>query len=182
MDELRKLDWAPRALRQKNRDVEVARSKLQERFRRGATDDEIAEELGISLSELGNIYRDATASAVLSLDEAWQDEEGGKPLSRIHSVPNGEPDPRLGSPSSPEAKDIIAGELNALKANEKLAVVLYYYENLTLAEIGRVMNISESRVCQIHAEIFRPDDSRGRHRKQANENRKARLRSALLGL
>lgn len=153
MDELRKLDWAPRLLRKKAREIEKKCKELEEKHGRTATDDELADALNISISELNSIYSDLNSTTFLSLDEVWQNDDGNKPISRLQTIEDSLITNQFNYVHQNEVKDILAGAIDELPEKEKLVIVLYYYENLTLREIGEILDVSESRVCQIHTKV-----------------------------
>jgi len=153
MDELRKLDWAPRLLRKKAREIEKMCKELEEKFGRMATDTELAKALHISTDELNSIYSDLNSTAFLSLDEVWQNDDGNKPISRLQTIEDSLITNQLNYVHQNEVKEILASALDELQEKEKLVIVLYYYENLTLREIGEMLDVSESRVCQIHTKV-----------------------------
>lgn len=153
MDELRKLDWAPRLLRKKAREIDRKCKELEEKHGRSATDDEVAQALNISQSELNSVYSDLNSTTFLSLDEVWQNDDGNKPISRLQTVEDCLITNQFHYLQQAEVKTILAQAINQLPEKEKLVVVLYYYENLTLREIGEILDVSESRVCQIHTKV-----------------------------
>jgi RNA polymerase sigma factor for flagellar operon FliA len=153
MDELRKLDWAPRLLRKKAREIEKKCKELEEKNGRLATDDELARSLKISTDELNTIYSDLNSTTFLSLDEVWQNDDGNKPISRLQTIEDSLIQNQFSYVHQSEVRDILATAINELPEKEKLVVVLYYYENLTLREIGEILDVSESRVCQIHTKV-----------------------------
>lgn len=153
MDELRKLDWAPRLLRKKAREVEKMCKELEEKFGRLATDHELATALNISTDELNSIYSDLNSTAFLSLDEVWQNDDGNKPISRLQTIEDSLITNQFNYVNQSEVKEILAIVIDELPEKEKLVIVLYYYENLTLREIGEILDVSESRVCQIHTKV-----------------------------
>jgi len=153
MDELRKLDWAPRLLRKRAREIEKKCKEIEEKNGRMATDDELAKALGISTDELNSIYSDLNSTTFLSLDEVWQNDDGNKPISRLQTIEDSLITNQFNYVHQNEVKDILATAIDELPEKEKLVVVLYYYENLTLREIGEILDVSESRVCQIHTKV-----------------------------
>ena len=154
MDELRKLDWAPRLLRKKAREVEKKTKELEEELGRMVTDEELASALGISVTQLNKLYSELSATSFLSLDEVWENEDGNKSVSRLQVVEDNAVTNQFQHLEIKEAKDIIAKVLEQLPEKERLVMVLYYYENLTLREIGQVLSVTESRVCQIHTKVI----------------------------
>jgi len=154
MDELRKLDWAPRLLRKRAKAVERKCRELEEQLGRSATDEELATAMDVSLNELNNIYSELNSTSFLSLDEVWQNDDGNKPISRLQTIEDSLISNQLMYLLKNESREIIVETLNELPEKEKLVMVLYYYENLTLKEIGQVLNVSESRICQIHTKVI----------------------------
>ena len=153
MDELRKLDWAPRLLRKKAREIEKKSRELEEKLGRTPQDDDLARGLKISVDELNNIYSELNSTTFLSLDEVWQNDEGNKPISRLQTIEDSIHSNQFQFVHQNEVKELLSSSIDELPEREKLVVVLYYYENLTLREIGEVLNVSESRVCQIHTKV-----------------------------
>ena len=154
MDELRKLDWAPRLLRKKAREIDKKCKELEEKNGRMATDDEVAKSLKMTTEELNGIYSDLNSTTFLSLDEVWQNDDGNKPISRLQTIEDSLITNQFTYVHQSEVRDLLAGAINELPEKEKLVVVLYYYENLTLREIGEILDVSESRVCQIHTKVI----------------------------
>ncbi|OGW80863.1 MAG: RNA polymerase sigma factor WhiG [Omnitrophica bacterium RIFCSPLOWO2_12_FULL_44_17] len=153
MDELRKLDWAPRLLRKRAREIERKARELEDKYGRLATEDELAKSLNMSLEDLNGIYSELNSTTFLSLDEVWQNDDGNKPISRLQTVEDSLITNQFNYVHQNEVKQLLAESVDQLPEKEKLVIVLYYYENLTLREIGEVLNVSESRVCQIHTKV-----------------------------
>jgi len=147
-DELRVLDWTPRSIRQKARELERALMKIENDKGRAATDEEIAEELGCSMKELQKIYNDTRGALLLSLDEICFDSENSS--VRMNFIEDGTIDSPQDSIEKSELKDLLAEAIGSLSEREKLVITLYYYEELTLKEIGKVLGVSDSRVSQLH--------------------------------
>ena len=154
MDELRKLDWAPRLLRKKAREIDKKCKELEEKFGRLASDHELAKALKMSPGELNSIYSDLNSTTFLSLDEVWQNDDGNKPISRLQTIEDSLVTNQFNFVHQNEVKELLAGAIDELPEKEKLVIVLYYYENLTLREIGEILDVSESRVCQIHTKVI----------------------------
>ncbi len=152
LDELRELDPLPRSLREKGRRIERAIGILQQRLLRAPTHDEIADYLGMSLATLHQILQDLRGGLQVSLDAGWM--AGDEEEENDGSTP---PTPEGQAPSPwqalavKERKAILAALLDELPANERTVLSLYYYEELTMKEIGAVLEVSESRVSQIHS-------------------------------
>ncbi len=153
MDELRKLDWAPRLLRKKAREVDKKCKELEDRLGRMATDDELAKGLKISVGELNHLYSELNSTTFLSLDEVWENDNGNKPISRLQTIEDSLVTNQFNFVHRAEVNEFLQKAVENLPEKEKLVVILYYYENLTLREIGQVLNVSESRVCQIHTKV-----------------------------
>jgi RNA polymerase sigma factor for flagellar operon FliA len=139
VDSLRASDWVPRSLREKKRDLDQARTTLEARLARTPTDDEVAVELGVSVSDLREICRKVSYTSVASFDELG----GGDDLAP--STTDGPIDSDLG----PELLDAVG----QLPERDQIIVALYYFEALTLAEIGLVLGVTESRVSQLHTKV-----------------------------
>ncbi|MEM7341883.1 MAG: RNA polymerase sigma factor WhiG [Actinomycetota bacterium] len=148
LDELRSIDWVPRSVRSKAKSVERAMVKLEAQLHRSPTDTEIAEELDLSIDQLNGIYNQISSLGMVALDEMLSGSGGegltfGDTLADRHDGPGGQFE-------QVEMRQTLAGAINRMNEREKLVLTLYYYENLTLAEIGRVLGVTESRICQIH--------------------------------
>ncbi|OQA57208.1 MAG: RNA polymerase sigma factor FliA [Candidatus Omnitrophica bacterium ADurb.Bin277] len=153
MDELRKLDWAPRLLRKRAREIDRKCKEIEEKHGRMATDDELAKALNMSTDDLNSVYSDLNSTTFLSLDEVWQNDDGNKPISRLQTIEDSLITNQFSYVHQTEVKDLLAESIDQLPEKEKLVIVLYYYENLTLREIGEILDVSESRVCQIHTKV-----------------------------
>lgn len=153
MDELRKLDWAPRLLRKRARELERKAQHLEERLGRPATEDELAKSMCMSKGSLRRLHTELSSTTFLSLDEVWQNDGGNKPISRLQTIEDPLVDNQFMYVHKNEIKELLADAIDELPDKEKLVIILYYYENLTLKEIGSVLNVSESRVCQIHTKV-----------------------------
>jgi RNA polymerase sigma factor FliA len=149
IDELRALDWVPRSVRFKARELEKAYAEIEAREKRAPTDKEVAAHLGTGVEELHDIINQVSFVSVMALDEMISSEKGeGVSLADTLADLSGT-DPGLGLEAN-EMRAMLSGAINQLSDREKLVVVLYYFEGLTLAEIGEVLGVTESRVCQIH--------------------------------
>ncbi|MEM5948641.1 RNA polymerase sigma factor WhiG [Spirochaetia bacterium 38H-sp] len=153
-DELRALDWVPRSVRQKSREVEDALHKLEASLGRAATDEELAKELKVSSKELQKTLQRISSTSILSLQELWYTGDDSDKVSIVDM---------LEAPSAydPEAvvekteiKRVVAEAIKELPDKEKKVLVLYYYEDLTLKEIGAILNVTESRVSQLHTKAI----------------------------
>jgi RNA polymerase sigma factor for flagellar operon FliA len=151
IDELRAIDWIPRSVRFKAREVERALSELEARLLRPPSDAELAEELGVSLDDLQETLNQINLVSVVALDELMSvGGEKGESVSLVDTLADSKAaDPEM-SFESEETRHILAQAINHLPERERLVITLYYYEGLTLAEIGHVLGVTESRVCQMH--------------------------------
>jgi RNA polymerase sigma factor for flagellar operon FliA len=152
IDELRSLDWVPRSVRARARQVEKAHSALEAELQRAPSDEEMAAKLEVTVEEFQGILLEIANSSVLALDDLWTfaDPEGGSQVSILDTIQ----DPAAVDPESEaaasELKDRLADAIESLPERERLVIALYYYENLTLREIGEVLGVTESRVSQLH--------------------------------
>lgn len=151
IDELRAMDWVPRSVRARARQIEKAHTKLEHRLQRAPTDEEIAHELGIELTEFHELLLQISKSSVAALDELWSvGDSSGDAVSLLDTLTDeSAPDPAAVVDQT-ELRDRVADAIARLPEREKLVVALYYYENLTLREIGEVLGVTESRVSQLH--------------------------------
>ncbi|GIU95012.1 MAG: RNA polymerase sigma factor WhiG [Gaiellaceae bacterium] len=154
IDELRSLDWVPRSVRTRARQIEQAIAALEKELLRAPTDEEIAKKLGISLAELEESLREISRTSVAALDELWSPSGTGDQVSLIDTIEDESgPDPEL-SLEQTEVREALAEAISGLPEREKLVVTLYYYEELTLREIGEVLGVTESRVSQLHTKAI----------------------------
>jgi len=151
IDELRSIDWIPRSVRYKAREVEKAYAALEGQLRRTPTEDEVAAELGISRGDLRAIFSQVSFVNVLALDELLNSGgEGGDKISLGDTLKDSKAEDPVQTYEAEETKHLLADAINTLPEREKIVVTLYYYEGLTLAEIGQVLGVTESRICQMH--------------------------------
>ena len=151
IDELRSLDWVPRSVRAKARDVEKAHSQLENKLGRAPNEEEMADKLGVSVDDFRKTLLEIANSSVLALDDLWtvSDPDGGQ-VSLLDTIrdPNAiDPEEAI---DTVELKDRLADAIESLPDRERLVIALYYYEALTLREIGDVLGVTESRVSQLH--------------------------------
>jgi RNA polymerase sigma factor for flagellar operon FliA len=151
IDELRSLDWVPRSVRARARAIERANAKLEHKLQRAPTDEEMSVELEMSVSDFQDALLQISNSTVAALDELWTvSDASGDQVSLLDTLQDpGAPDPAAVMDAT-DLKDRIADAIARLPEREKLVVALYYYENLTLREIGEVLGVTESRVSQLH--------------------------------
>ena len=149
-DELRQIDWGPRSVRQKSREIEDAIANLESRLGRTATDEEIASSLNMSEDEYHRTVMKVSGTSVLSLNDVWYAGDDNDNMSignNIESPSSMNPDIIA---EREEVKKVIAQAINELPEKEKMVIVLYYHEDLTFKEIGEVLEVSESRISQLH--------------------------------
>ena len=155
IDELRAMDWVPRSVRARARDIERAIGELEARSGRAPTDDEIAGKLSITQDELDESLMEIARSSIGALDELWATSSSGDDrLALIDTIEDEHgPDPQA-SLAETEMKEALGEAIARLPEREKLVVTLYYYEELTLREIGEVLGVTESRVSQLHTKAI----------------------------
>jgi RNA polymerase sigma factor for flagellar operon FliA len=147
LDELRTLDWFPRSIRQKVNRLETAYADLERQLGRAATDEEVAAALNIDLEEFYETLAQASAVSLVSLYDMGREE--GEERSLLDCVASGEDDPAMALESQ-EVYETIGRAIERLPEKERIVISLYYYDELTMKEIGKVLNLTESRVSQIH--------------------------------
>jgi RNA polymerase sigma factor for flagellar operon FliA len=155
IDELRSLDWVPRSVRQRARDIERANAKLEHRLQRAPNDEEMSHELGMTVGEFQDALLQISHSTIAALDELWTvNDTSGDQVSLLDTITDdNSPDP-ASLVDATELKDRVADAIARLPEREKLVIALYYYENLTLREIGEVLGVTESRVSQLHTKAI----------------------------
>ncbi|HZK57640.1 MAG TPA: FliA/WhiG family RNA polymerase sigma factor [Clostridia bacterium] len=147
IDELRSLDWIPRSVRQKSRQIEETYGKLENQLGRSVSDIEVADELGITIKELQDVLMQTNSFNIISLEEtifennivSKQEEQGDLPEEVI---------------CVKETHNVLRENIEKLPEREKQVISLYYYNNLTYKEIGAVLQVSESRVSQLHSKAI----------------------------
>ena len=151
IDELRSLDWVPRSVRARAREIERANVKLEHQLQRAPTDEEMASELDVTVEEFQEALIQISNSTIAALDELWTvSDSSGDQVSLLDTLTDeSAPDPAAVMDQT-DLKDRVADAIARLPEREKLVVALYYYENLTLREIGEVLGVTESRVSQLH--------------------------------
>ena len=155
IDELRSLDWVPRSVRQRSRELERAMVELENKFRRAPTDEEVAVALNINVENLHALLTQLSYTSIVALEDLWS--TGGEKDEKVSLIDTIE-DTAVQDPSDVfeigEMKDILAQAIERLPEREKIVVALYYYEGLTLREIGEVLSVTESRVSQLHTKAI----------------------------
>ncbi len=151
IDELRAMDWVPRSVRFKAREVEKAYTEIEAREKRAPTEKEVADRLGMSLGELHDVINQISFVSVMALDEALAvgaDRE--ERLSLLDTLADTSQLDPAADVEDQETRGMLASAINSLSEREKVVLTLYYFEGMTLAEIGEILGVTESRVCQIH--------------------------------
>jgi RNA polymerase sigma factor for flagellar operon FliA len=151
IDELRSQDWVPRSVRARAREIERVHQKLEHRFQRAPTDEEMAGELEMSVEDFQDAILQISNSSIAALDELWTvGDSSGDQVSLLDTLADDRsPDPSAALDQT-DLRDRVAESISRLPEREKLVIALYYYENLTLREIGEVLGVTESRVSQLH--------------------------------
>jgi len=150
LDELRSMDWVPRMVRSKASKLNEAYKVLEVQLGRKPADPEIAEHLGIPVEELRDLFAETHSVNITSLDKSWGDDDGSKDAREVDFLA----DKRSEDPTERLAKiDLIRSFTKGLSKTERMVIILYYYEELTMREIGVALDLSESRVSQMHSAI-----------------------------
>ena len=149
LDELRSIDWVPRSVRAKARAIEKAYGKLEAQLHRTPSDEELADELEMSSEQLQTTLNQISFIGLVALDEMLSGGDRGDSMTLGDTVADKEAGP-VAAYEVEEMRHILAEAINRMPEREKIVLTLYYYEGLTLAEIGQVLGVTESRVCQIH--------------------------------
>lgn len=167
IDSVRNLDWIPRSLRQKSKELEKLYVELENELGRSATDEDVANKLGISTEEFSKMLTDINISSLVSLDEYFeQNYDHGISLKETSKETQPE-----GYVEKNEIKSILGKSIDLLPEKEKMVITLYYYEELTLKEISVIMNVSESRISQLHTKaIMRLKGKLGRQQNVLMDN------------
>jgi len=155
IDELRALDWVPRSVRSWARKIEATVTKLENSLGRTPTDEETAAALGVSVAEYQDILNQISCGSIVALDEFWDAEGTGQDRQNLMDTlqDTAAPDP-LRTYQAQAIKETLAAAIERLPEKERLVIGLYYYEGLTLKEIGEVLGVTESRVSQIHTKAI----------------------------
>jgi RNA polymerase sigma factor FliA len=149
IDELRSTDWIPRSVRMKARQFERSVAALESRLQRSPTEEEVATEMEMDVEEVRKFLGQLSLVNVVALDELLSDDEGGAPRLVDTLQDTSALDPQAMAEHG-EARQLLARAVEQLPEREKVVVSLYYFEGLTLADIGRVLGVTESRICQLH--------------------------------
>jgi len=150
IDELRAMDWVPRSVRSRAREIESAYVNLENEFKRVPTDQEVADHMGVSIKDYADILTKLSYTSVVSFEELWVGNDREEGQSAIGSIKDDAAEDPVAIFESEEIKTILAEAIDRLPEREKTVIALYYYEGLTLKEIGQVLGVTESRVSQLH--------------------------------
>lgn len=150
IDELRSMDWVPRSVRSRARELEAAYATLETRLRRAPTDAEVAEEVGITIDELHESLSKLSYASVVSFEELWAGGDREEKSEGAAAIPDRDAEDPVAAFETEEVKHILAQAIEKLPERERVVITLYYYEGLTLKEIGKVLGVTESRVSQLH--------------------------------
>jgi RNA polymerase sigma factor for flagellar operon FliA len=154
IDELRALDWVPRSVRSRAREIERAIAALEARLGRAPTDEEIASRVGITVEELEESLTDIARSSIAALDELWSVSGEGDQVSLLDTLEDPDSVRPADALDETELREILGDAISRLPEREKLVITLYYYEELTLREIGEVLGVTESRISQLHTKAI----------------------------
>lgn len=154
IDELRSMDWVPRSVRARARDIERSIASLESKLMRAPNDEEIAAHLGVTEEEFQDSLLEISRSSIAALDELWSSSTGGDPVALIDTIEDPEAPEPQSAMAQTELREALGEAIARLPEREKLVVTLYYYEELTLREIGEVLGVTESRVSQLHTKAI----------------------------
>ena len=150
LDELRNMDWVPRLVRSRTRRLTEASKELSDGLGRPPTHEELSNHMGLNPGELDKILFDANAANIVSLNKKWYETDGSKDISEIDMIEDQKGEDPTGRI---QKSDIMRLVTRGLSRNERLIIILYYYEELTMKEVGMTLALSESRVSQMHSSI-----------------------------
>lgn len=153
-DELRSIDWVPRSIRQKVKEVEQAIKSVESRTGKVAQDEEIAKELNVDIKEFYSLMTKISSISIISLHDSWNMGDDNDKISIMDTLESHDSNNPELSAEKEEVKQLVINAINELPEKEKKVLVLYYYEDLTLKEIGEVLEVTESRVSQLHTKAI----------------------------
>ena len=148
LDGLRSLDWVPRSVRSRAREMERSLSELEHRLQRTPSDEELAKHMGQEVESVRSTLAEISNLGLIALDEMIGPDAGSSLGDFLPDVGGMSPEAAF---QAEETRHMLGDAINRLPDRERLVITLYYFEGLTLAEIGEVLGVTESRVCQIHA-------------------------------
>ena len=166
LDELRSMDWVPRLVRHRSAKVEAARASLELELGRQPTQEEIANQLGVDSEEYKKLHRDSSAVGVISLSRKCRQSDGGREVREIDVIRD---DTQANPLVQTQKRDLKEMVTKGLSRAERLIVILYYYEEMTMKEIGATLDLSESRVSQMHSSILARLKAQMQHREREFE-------------
>lgn len=166
LDELRSMDWVPRLVRYRSHQVDKARKSLEMKLGRKPTDEEVAGKMSLSKDEFDKIRKDSGAVGVVSLSRKWFETDSNKDVREIDVLEDTRQVNPLSAAQKQDLKDLMT---KGLSRAERLIVVLYYYEQMTMKEIGVTLDLSESRVSQMHSSILARLKAQLQHRSKELE-------------
>ncbi len=150
LDQLRSLDWVPRSVRQKGRKLEKAYGELEQRLGRAASEEEVADSLGIQIDKFHELLNQVRGTSLVNLEEIGGGADGDRSGGYGDIVEDVNAENPFNSLKLHETRRIVSETIGTLPEKERLVVSLYYFEDLNMKEIGGILGITESRVCQIH--------------------------------
>jgi RNA polymerase sigma factor for flagellar operon FliA len=151
LDELRSMDWVPRLVRSRASKLNEAIHVLEAQLGRRPNERELAKKMKLSLREFRKLQRDAHATAVVSLSRKWYETDGNKEVREIDVLQDNRSDDPIRNAQQKDIKELLTRGLNRA---ERLIIILYYFEEMTMKEIGETLDLSESRVSQMHSAIL----------------------------
>ena len=155
LDELRSMDWVPRSVRSMARQIEKSSAKLENKLHRAPTDEEMANDLGIEMQEFHDALTRISSSSIVALEELWTiSSTGTESVALIDTIEDRAAKDPAAVVDVTEVKERLAHAISMLPEREKIVIALYYYEGLTLREIGEVLGVTESRVSQLHTKAI----------------------------
>ncbi|HEY3418757.1 MAG TPA: FliA/WhiG family RNA polymerase sigma factor [Armatimonadota bacterium] len=154
MDMLRELDWMPRSLRAKGNGIVAVIARLESELGRTPTDEEVAAAMGISVQQFDELAQEVGGQALVSLDETTEQLNGDNDIALGDTIADDRAVSPEGDLEKKDQREVLAEAIDELPENERLVVSLYYHDGLTLKEIGKVLGVTESRVCQLHSKAI----------------------------
>ena len=154
LDYLRALDWIPRSVRDKARDIAKVFNEVEHKNKRNATEEEIAEAMGVSLNEYYQLINDAKVVSLISIDDILKDEKGGKQRKLSDIIIDSSQKYIDDLVVNKRIRKVLQEQIEKLPKKEMLVISLYYYDELTMKEIGLILNLTESRVSQLHSQAI----------------------------
>lgn len=151
LDELRSQDWVPRLVRLKAHQINKALKTLEMEHGREPTDYEMAKALGVTMDDYGGMVEESSPKIVYSLSDKWDENNDDESVEKVEML---EDKNSVDPVENLNQKDILLTVTNTLSKKEKLIIIMYYYEGLTMREIGNILSLTESRVCQIHSNVM----------------------------